>query len=63
MSKPIFKDVHISTIRAGDTVNHDGKVSTVGNDNIKRDSFMGYTLFGDSYAIGTKPVAKVVGWE
>lgn len=53
---------HISTIAAGDTIEHEGKLTTVCASNIKRDSFMGTTLFGDSYRSGTKYVNKVVGW-
>lgn len=51
---------HISRIRAGDTVLHDGKQQTVCQSNLKRDSFMGITLFGDSYRLGYLPVQKVV---
>jgi len=62
MNKPVFQNVHISTIRVGDVVKHDNKVLTVSGKNIKRDDFMGHTLFGDSYALGNKPVTKVVEW-
>lgn len=55
--------VHISTISAGDTICHNGKISTVSGNNIKRDSFMGTTLFGDSYRSGHRPVEKVVAWK
>lgn len=50
------RKVHISTIKHGDTILHvDGKISTVGRNNIRR-GFCGITIFGDSYNLGTKPV-------
>lgn len=52
-------DVHISTIQPGDTVLHYGEVKTVGIKNRKR-GFMGVTLFGDSYRLGTQLVKKVI---
>lgn len=52
-------EVHISTICAGDTVLHRGVVRTVCKKDIKYCSFMGYSLFGESYVFGTKPVLKV----
>ena len=55
--------VHISQISVGDTVELDGKLTTVGANHIKRDSFMGITLFGDSYNLGTKAINKVVSWK
>jgi hypothetical protein len=54
--------VHISQISVGDTVEHCGHLRTVNANHIKRDSFMGITLFGDSYNLGTKTVNKVVDW-
>lgn len=61
MTSLITTQVHISTIRAGDTIQHDGKVVTVCGKDIKRCNFMGITIFGDSYALGHRPVTKVVG--
>jgi len=58
-----IEPVHISNISAGDTICHNGKISTVSRNNIKRDSFMGTTLFGDSYHLGHTPVEKVVAWK
>jgi hypothetical protein len=52
--------VHISIIRAGDTIFHDGKDMTVCKKDIKYDSFMGISIFGDSYRIGTIPVLRVL---
>lgn len=54
------KDVHISTIRVGDTVVIDGVMKTVGKNNLKHDRFMGTTLWGDSFKSGKTPVKKVV---
>ncbi len=62
MSKPVFTNVHINTICRGDTVEHEGRVVTVGSEDIKPNTFMGTTLFGDSYALGTKPVKKATRW-
>jgi len=53
-------EVHISEIRVGDTIIClDGYERTVGPQNIKKDKFMGVTLFGDSYKLGTIKVKKV----
>ncbi|ECT1020793.1 TPA: hypothetical protein H2A59_004895 [Salmonella enterica] len=52
-------DVHISTVSAGDTVLHNGRLRTVGRKDIKRDDFFGLLLFCDSYNLGTVPVKKV----
>ena len=59
MDNAITQEVHISLISAGDTVEHNGKLMTVGGNNIKRCSFMGTTIFGDSYKLGTKLVKRV----
>jgi hypothetical protein len=54
-------DVHISTIRKGDTIQcKDGFVRTVGANNIKKGGFMGDSIFGDSYKLGTEQVKKVL---
>lgn len=53
-------EVHISSIVAGDTIMHNGEMKTVSGNNIKFDSFMGTTLFGDSYSLGYKKVTKVL---
>jgi hypothetical protein len=54
------KQVNISQISIGDTVIHNNKIMTVGKNDIKKSSFMGITLFGDSYSIGNKLVSKVI---
>lgn len=55
-----IEHVQISTIQPGDTVMHDGKMKTVCRNNIKHDSFIGVTLFGDCYKMGRKLVQKVI---
>lgn len=53
-------EVHISEIRPGDTILHtDGEIRTVCGKNITRDPFMGISLFGDSYRLGTIQVKKL----
>lgn len=52
--------VHISTVSAGDTVLHQGKLRTVCRRDIKRSDFFGLMLFGDSYNLGTVPVKKAI---
>ena len=53
-------EVHISEIMVGDVVVIDGLQYTVGKNNIKYDSFMGHSLFGDNYRSGTIPVKKML---
>ena len=53
------ENVHISQIRRGDTIIHEGVFTTVCNNNIKYCSFMGNTLFGDSYHSGHKLVTRI----
>ncbi len=53
------RKVNISQIKAGDTIIHNGVETTVTQKDIKRDEFMGTTLFGDSYNLGNKPVILV----
>jgi hypothetical protein len=60
LSKYTIKQVHISTIKSGDTILHsDNKITTVCNNNIKR-GFCGITLFGDSYRSGTILIKKII---
>jgi len=60
LSKYKIVEVHISTIKSGDTILHtDNKITTVCNNNIKR-GFCGITLFGDSYRSGTILVKKIM---
>ncbi len=55
----ITEEVHISTIKGGDTVMHNEEMKTVSFNNIKRDSFMGTSIFGDCYHSGRKKVKKL----
>jgi len=50
--------IHISQIKSGDTVIHEGQIQTVSGSNIKHDKFMGVSLFGDSYRLGSQLVAR-----
>jgi hypothetical protein len=54
------KEVHISEIRQGDTVIHDGVMRTVSGTDIKRDNFMNTSIFGDAYKIGYTKVTLVI---
>ena len=56
---PHTRDIHIENIRPGDAVVHNGEVVTVSTKNIRFDSFMGTTVFGDSYHGNHKLVTKV----
>ena len=58
MKKAILKAVHINTINVGDIIMFDGVLRTVGKDDIKYSSFMGKTIFGDSFHLGYKFVEK-----
>lgn len=51
---------HISNIRAGDTIIFRGKQTTVCKNNITYSSFMGVSIFGDTYNLGCKLVEKVI---
>jgi len=53
-------EVNINDIVPGDTIIHNGELRTVCACDIKSDSFMGTTIFGDSYAMGRKSVTKVL---
>ncbi len=53
------EEVHIDCIKVGDTVIHDEAMKTVCRQNIGGDTFMGRTLWGDSYKLGTVPVKRV----
>ena len=53
-------DSNIRDIRPGDTVIIDGVMKTVCRNNIKRDPFLGVTLFGDSFNMGRTQIKKVI---
>jgi hypothetical protein len=54
-----MKEVHISQVRSGDAIIHNGELVTVASNNIKHCAFMGTTIFGDSYNLGYKLVLLV----
>lgn len=60
--KRVVRQVHIDTVRVGDVIIHEGKERTVNRNNIKYNSFMGVSIFGDTYQLGRKPVHKLF-WE
>lgn len=60
MRQHAIRPVHISTIKPGDTVEHAGHLKTVCAADLKQSGFMGLTLFGDSYRLGTLPVRLAV---
>lgn len=54
-------EVHVDTIRAGDTVVlSDGLTHTVCRNNISYNPFMGTSLFGYNYKCGHEPVKKAI---
>jgi hypothetical protein len=55
-----IQNVHISTIKAGDTIEHNNEIVTVGKSNIKHSEFMGISIFGDCYKLGYQKVKKVI---
>jgi hypothetical protein len=54
------EEVHIDSIRVGDTVMHDNAMRTVSPAFISYGGFMGTSVFGDSYHLGNKKVTKVL---
>lgn len=52
--------VHIDDIRPGDTIEENGQMVTICRKDIKPGGFMGTSLRGDSYRLGTLPVVKMV---
>lgn len=62
MTNVKIEPVHISNISVGDTIEREGKIMTISGNNLKTNTFMGTTLFGDSYKLGTVLVNKVVAW-
>lgn len=55
-----IQEVHISTIKVGDTILHNGEVTTVNKNYMGYSSFMGHSLFGYSYKLGTVLVKKII---
>ena len=51
----------IKEIRIGDTIiDNDDKRKLVSQGNLKYNEFMGLTLFGDCYKLGTQKVRKLI---
>lgn len=56
-----IKNTHISQIRVGDTIiSKDGFMRTICKSNLGGDDFIGKTINGDSYKMGTELVEKVL---
>jgi hypothetical protein len=56
----VVKKVHKMDIKSGDTIIHFGEKMTVCKSNIKEKTFMGRTIFGDSYKLGHQLVEKII---
>lgn len=54
-----MENVHISEIKFGDAIIHNGELKTVSVNDIKHCKFMGRTIFGDSYSLGYKLITRV----
>ena len=53
--------VDIQDIKIGDRViDNDNTTKTVSKGNLKYNEFMGLTLFGDCYKLGTQKVRKLI---
>lgn len=52
--------VKIHNIKIGDCVSHNNEIKTVGKESLRYDPFMGTSLFGDSYNLGTRLVTKII---
>ena len=67
MERNEFELVHKESIEIGDAIIcKDGRTRTVCKNNIKRNSFTGITIFGDSYMLGHEKVRRVLfpkPWE
>ena len=50
---------HISKVKRGDTILHNGELKTLTDSNIKHCPFMGISIWGDSYHCGSKPVIVI----
>lgn len=59
----ITEKIHISILRSGDTILHNNIAMTVCNNNLKRDDFMGISVFGDCYRLGTIPVLRITSFN
>lgn len=55
-----MEEVHISQIKVGDAILHNGAVRTVCKRFLTYCSFMGVSVFGDNYRSGHRPVKRVI---
>lgn len=55
-----IKLTHVNEIRVGDTIEIKGMPTTVSGTDLHRGGFMGTTIFGDSYELGTRLVKRCV---
>jgi hypothetical protein len=53
----IREEVHVSDIKVGDCIEHQGRLMTVCRKDIKK-GFMGLTIFGNSYRLGRQLVVR-----
>lgn len=60
LNKAKTESVHISKIRVGDVVNHKGEFKTVTRSNLGSNTFLGDTLFGDSFKGGKELVTRII---
>jgi hypothetical protein len=51
-----FQMKHVNDVAVGEAIFFKGKYRTVGKKDIKRNSFMGRSIFGDSFSSGHKLV-------
>ena len=54
-----MEKIHISEIKFGDAILHNGEIKTVCVKDIKDNTFMGRTIFGDSYKLGRTLVTRI----
>ena len=55
-----YKLVHKENIMPGDTIIWKSCTATVSRKNIKRNSFTGLTIFGDSCILGLRKIVKII---
>lgn len=55
-----YKEIHISEVRPGMTIYHNDQFATVGKNDITKDKFMGLSVFGDTYKVGTRPIVMIL---
>lgn len=53
----------IDLIQVGDLILHNGRIRTICKKDIDKHTFMGTTIFGDSYNLGYIPVKKIINFN